>query len=83
MAEACTKQERKVEDYFAVVKIKQGVIVNSIATYGNRRMAIDRLALENSFAKDKSDPNYRDKQAGMVFAIVVGMKVHLVRRPVS
>ena len=83
MAAACAEQERKVEDYFAVVKIKQGIIVKSIATYGDRRLAIRRLALENYYAKDKNDQNYRDKQEGMVFAIVVGMKVRLVRPPVS
>ena len=83
MPTACPEREHKVEDYFAVVKIKQGIIVKSIATYGDRGPAIRRLALENNYAKDKNDQNYRDKQEGMVFAVVVGMKVRLVRPPVS
>ena len=83
MPTACPEREHKVEDYFAVVKIKQGIIVKSIATYGDRGLAMRRLALENNYAKDENDQNYRDKQEGMVFAVVVGMKVRLVRPPVS
>ena len=76
MAEACPKPERRVEDYFVVVKIKQGVIIKSIATCKDRRTAIDRLALENSYAKDKNDQNHQDRQDGIVFAIIVRMREH-------
>ena len=79
MAEVCPAPKRKIEDYCAVVKIKKGAILENIATFDDRKMAMERLALENYHAQDENDQNYEDKKNGTVYAIVIGVKV----RPAS
>ena len=83
LAEACPRTECNEENCFTVVKIKQGVIVERIATFLTRGMAVNRLALENHYALNRYDPNYWDRKNGVVFAIVACIQGCHIRQLVS
>jgi hypothetical protein len=56
---------------FKVAKMQNGKVIGQpLLSTNDRRTAIDRLALENSCAKEDENAGRRDRLHGIVYAIV-------------